>query len=230
MILFCLPYAGGSQVIYYKWKKHLSKSITLYPIELKGRGSRINENLYSNVFEAVEDILNEVKSKIQDDDYAIFGHSMGSILAYELYHEIKKRNLKEPNHMFFSGQKPPSIARDPEKISELCDNDFIKKVIDLGGTPNEILEDKDILKLFIPILKADFKILETYEYNYDNNKIDCNISIFNGKKDNIKIHELIEWTEFTNKNCKFYEFNGGHFFINDETQAIIDIINYTLCP
>src|ERR1700738_4611092 len=112
MILFCLPYAGGSEVIYYKWKKYLHPSIQLIPIQLKGRGKRFSEIFYENIEEAVDDIFENVKDKIVDDDYAIYGHSMGSLLAYELYYKISKLNLKKPKHIFFSGYKAPSIIRE----------------------------------------------------------------------------------------------------------------------
>ena len=84
MILFCLPYAGGSEVAYYKWKKYLHPSIELIPIELKGRGKRFNEIFYESLEEAVDDIFENIKDKIINNDYAIYGHSMGSLLSYEL--------------------------------------------------------------------------------------------------------------------------------------------------
>lgn len=227
MKLFCLPYAGGSSAMYYKWNKYLDKNIKLYAVELRGRGSRINELLYNNIEEAVDDIFNYIKGEIEEE-YAIFGHSMGSILAYELYYKILDEKLDKPKHIFFSGQKSPNIARDDEKLSELGDEEFIDKVISLGGTPKEIIKDVDILNLFIPILKSDFKLLEKYHYIQGRNKIGCDVSILNGKKDDIKFNEIIEWQNQVSKECKIYEFNDGHFFINNEIETITDIINYTL--
>jgi 4'-phosphopantetheinyl transferase len=102
MVLFCLPYAGGSESIYYKWKRYLKHFIELEPIELKGRGKkRFNETFYESLEEAVDDIFENIKDKIAEDDFAIYGHIMGSLLAYELYYKIGKLNVRKPKHIFF---------------------------------------------------------------------------------------------------------------------------------
>lgn len=228
MKLFCLPYAGGSGTIYYKWKKHLNPSIKLEPIELKGRGKRFNENFYETLQEAVEDIFQNIKDKIVDDEYAIYGHSMGSLLGYELYHKIASKNLRIPKHIFFSGYKPPSIKRKEKLIQRLPDEEFIKEVIDLGGTLEELLDNKELLQLFIPILRSDFRMLENYVYKDRRDKIQCNISVLNGKEDRITLEEILAWKNHGDKGFKVYSFEGGHFFINTNIESITDIISETL--
>ncbi|MBC8063127.1 MAG: thioesterase [Clostridiaceae bacterium] len=108
MILFCLPFAGGSETIY--------------------------------------------------------GHSMGSLLAYELYYKVSELNLRKPRHIFFSGYRAPSIIREKKNIHTLPNYDFMKKVMELGGTPDVIMNNQELLQVFLPILRSDFKILETYNY------------------------------------------------------------------
>lgn len=228
MRLFCLPYAGGSEIIYYKWKRYLSSLIQLEPIELKGRGSRSNEDFYKNLEDAVEDIFKNIKDKILDDNYAIYGHSMGSLLAYELYYKIYNENVKIPKHIFFSGYKPPNIPKKEKKIYLLPDEEFIKEVISLGGTSKEIADNKELLQLFIPILRNDFKILDKYVYKEKKEKIHCDISVLNGKQDNITLGELLAWKSYGDKNFKIYNFEGNHFFINNNVESITKVINSTL--
>lgn len=228
MILVCLPYAGGSEVIYYKWKKYLNSSIHLEPIELKGRGKRFNEDFYENLEDAVEDIFENIKDKILDDEYAIYGHSMGSLLAYELYYKIYNEKGKLPKHIFFSGYKAPSISRKERQVHLLSDDEFIKDVIELGGTPQEITENEELLQLFIPIIKNDFKMLEKYLYKEKKDKIQCDISILNGKEDDITLEEILAWENLGDKGFKVYNFEGNHFFINTNVENIIKIINSTL--
>lgn len=228
MILFCLPYAGGSESIYYKWKNHLHTSIQVVPIELKGRGKRFNEFFYESLEEAVDDIFENIKEKIVDDDFAIYGHSMGSLLAYELYYKIYNENGKMPKHMFFSGYKAPSILRKEKQIYLLPDEEFIKEVIELGGTTQEVAENDELLKLFTPILRSDFKMLEKYLYKEKEDKIQCDISILNGKEDDITLEELLEWKNHGDKGFKVYNFEGNHFFINTNIENITRIINTTL--
>lgn len=225
MILFCLPYAGGSESIYYEWKKYLSSSIRLNPIELKGRGRRYNEPFYETLDEAVEDIFKNIKYKIMDDDYAIYGHSMGSLLAYELYYKIKKYNVKEPKHIFFSGYQAPSVIGKKEDIHNLPDYDFIKKMIDIGGTPKEIVNNMEIFEIFIPILRSDFKIIENYNYEKKEKKIECDVSILCGKQDFLQLKEILAWKDHVAKEIKIYNFEGNHFFINDNIQVITNVIN-----
>lgn len=228
MVLFCLPYAGGSESIYYKWKRCLNYSIELEPIELKGRGKRFNETFYESLEEAVYDIFENIKAKIADDDFAIYGHSMGSLLAYELYYKLYNENVKMPKHIFFSGYKPPSIAREERQIYLLPDDEFIKEVIDLGGTPEELVENEELLQLFIPILRSDFRILENYIYREKKDKIQCDISILNGKEDDITLEEILAWKNHAGRNFKVYNFEGNHFFINTNVENITNIINKTL--
>ena len=228
MILFCLPYAGGSEMMYYKWRSYLEPSVKVYPIELKGRGKRYNQQFYENIDEAIEDIYNLIKDEIDKSDYAIYGHSMGSLLAYELYYKIEKMGNRNPKHIFFSGYGAPSIIKEREITYTLPDYDFMKKIIELGGTPEEIINNKELFDLFLPIIKSDIKILETYDYKERENKIACNISILNGDKDSLKFREIIEWQKHTCKESKIYTLNGNHFFINDNIKNIVSIIKYTL--
>lgn len=228
MILFCLPYAGGSETIYYKWKRYIDPLIKLETIELKGRGRRYNEGFYETLDEAVEDILKNIKDKIMDDEYAIYGHSMGSLLAYELYYKIYNENVKMPKHIFFSGYKPPGISRMEKQIYLLPDEKFIKEVVELGGTPQEVIDNEEFLKLFTPILRNDFKMLEKYIYKEKKEKIQCDISILNGKEDDITLEELLAWKNHGDKGFKVYNFEGDHFFINTNVENITKIINTTL--
>ncbi len=229
MILFCLPYAGGSEVIYLNMKKYLNSSITLYPIELKGRGKRFDEKLYESLGEAVEDIFENIKDKIVDNDYAIYGHSMGSLLAYELYYKISSENLRRPKHIFFSGYRAPSSIRKRENIYTLPDYDFMRKIIDLGGSPEELINNQELFQTFLPIIKRDFEIVETYVYKEKKNKIECDVSILYGEQDSIDIEDILEWEKHVCKDFKIYNFEGNHFFIKNNVENIARIINSTLC-
>ncbi|WP_455794971.1 thioesterase II family protein [Clostridium butyricum] len=227
MILFCLPYAGGSESVYYNWSNHMDE-IELYPIELKGRGKRSDEEYYKNIKEAVDDIYTAIKDKVCQEDYAIYGHSMGSLLAYELYYKICDMNHKKPKHIFFSGNKAPNIAKEREISYKMPDSLFMQKIMELGGTPKKLLEDKEVLEFFLPILKNDIKIIEEYKYEERNEKISCDISKLNGEDDNITQDEILEWRNHTSKNCNIYNFEGDHFFINNNLEEITGLIKATL--
>jgi len=228
MILFCLPYAGGSETIYYKWKNHLNPSIKAVLIQLKGRGKRFSESFYESLPEAVDDIFENIKDLIADDIYAIYGHSMGSLLAYELYYKISMLNLRKPEHIFFSGYGAPSIIKKGENAYTLSDYDFMKKIMKLGGTPEELFKNKELLEIVLPIIRNDYKILETYNYEEREKKIECDVSILNGKQDSINLEEILTWKNHVCRDFKVYNFEGNHFFINSNIENITSIINTTL--
>jgi surfactin synthase thioesterase subunit len=110
-ILFCIPYAGASARTYLGWKKWLSPNLDLHPIELAGRGLRLGESFYQNINEAVEDIYCNISALLLDHKVAFFGHSMGTILLYELLWKMKCAGMREPEHVFFSGRFPPFIEK-----------------------------------------------------------------------------------------------------------------------
>ena len=223
--LFCLPYAGGSSVIYHPWKAHIGDQIELIPVELAGRGRRINENPYRNIDEAVEDVYQFIKDQIQFSPYMIFGHSMGAMIAYELTQKIRREGAKAPLHVFFSGKGALHVERpDKVKLHLLDDSAFKKEVIDLGGTPPEFFEYPELMELFLPLLKNDFRVAETYKFKSPIQPFDQDITVLLGKEDDLNEAQCQEWVEHSTAICLTHYFEGGHFFINDEQDAILQII------
>lgn len=225
MKLFCLPYAGGSEAIYYDWKSHFDSSINLEAVKLKGRGQRHGEIKYTDFDEAVDDIFCSIKDKINCNEYALFGHSMGAVLIFELYYKICKENCKKPIHMFFAGHEAPCIKKEKEKIYMLPDNDFLNKIINMGGTPKEILENQELIQYCLPLLKSDFNLIENYIYCGHKKKIECDITIFCGKEDDIKMEDLLAWKNHGNKGFYLYPMEGDHFFINQNIAIITKLIH-----
>lgn len=226
--LFCIPYAGGSGTVYLKWKKYLDERIELVPIELRGRGTKANEKIRDDITYIVDDVYLTIKEQTKEYEYAIFGHSMGSTIAYEVVQQIQKHMLKLPLHIFFSGRYPPQFSS-IKNISSLPDDEFENEIIKLGGTPKEIFKSTELKNYFLPIIRTDYKLLEAYKYNYDNQKIKCNISVFFGTKDNYcDIHKLRLWNNYTTCSTCFNAFEGNHFFILQNANEVVKQINNTL--
>ncbi|MDF2505617.1 thioesterase domain-containing protein [Clostridium sp.] len=225
--LFCIPHAGGSAAVYSKWKRYINTSIEICPIELAGRGSRFKEDLYNNINEAVEDVYNIIKNDL-NNNYAFFGHSMGSLIAYELTYHIMKLKDKPPKHIFFSGRKAPNVIYENNSIHKLSEENLKNKVFEFSGTPKEVLDNVHMSNVFLKILRSDFKVCELYEYAKKDFKLDCNITILNGNKDDIKINHIVSWKQQTSKECCIYFFKGDHFYINNNIESLAYIINSTL--
>ncbi|MCK4258245.1 MAG: thioesterase [Halanaerobiales bacterium] len=229
MKLFCLPYAGGSAVVYYNWKKYIDSKIEICPVELAGRGKRIRSSYYSDFNEMVKDVYDNLKRHLNEMPYAIFGHSMGSWLAFELAHRIMEEGYENPCHLFFSARRAPQIYKDELNFQELSCEEIQHVLFELGGTPRELLENKDMLNQFLPILKSDFKVMSTYKYVEKKEKFPYSISILSGTEDkDISTSDLLAWKKHSQIGCKINKISGGHFFINDNIKDVTNYINNTL--
>jgi medium-chain acyl-[acyl-carrier-protein] hydrolase len=214
---------------YNQWKQFTSKAIKIVPLELTGRGRRMKEDYYDNFDEAINDLLKQINLELDGSQFAFFGHSMGSTLAYELAHKILEIKNQEPNILFLSGRYPPHINRERNPLHLLSDKEFTKEIVKYGGMPPEVIKEKKLMEMVVPILKADFKILDGYQYIKKPNKLSCEIVVLMGKEDSgLNPLEQQEWKNHTTGSLDIFEFEGGHFYINNNVKKIIDIINWKL--
>ncbi|MBX4151446.1 thioesterase [Paenibacillus lautus] len=223
--VFPIPYAGASVNVYYEWKKLLPDRYELFMSELAGRGTRFREPCYQSVGEASEDIAKRIIEQLEcDDEYVIFGHSMGALLTYEIYYKLKQMGAKEPRHLFFSGRNAPHIFEEREDIENMTNETFLQKVEQYGGLPEEFYT-QEIMDMFLPILRADFIILDNYKFQPKAEKISCGISVFYADNDfSTHIKEIHKWSEVVEGNVKFHEFKGEHFFLNRYPNDIVNTI------
>ncbi len=230
--LFCFPYAGGSADVFSKWKQYLEPGIELVPVELAGRGKRILDPLYHDIQDALEDVYRIVTAQISSAHagYAFFGHSMGCKIAYQLAQKIRDTEFAQPLHIFFSGRLAPHYRRERKKTFHLMeDGEFAKEVVALGGTPPELFRSQELMDLFIPVLKNDFKMVETdVPGSGEIRPLDCDISVFLGKEDNLTDEGCNGWYQHTSGACNIHYFDGGHFFLNDKAPKLVSLINTAL--
>jgi medium-chain acyl-[acyl-carrier-protein] hydrolase len=227
--LFCFPYAGGSATIYNKWKNYVRADIEVVPVELSGRGRRIHETLYKGIPDAIDDVFNVIRDNAASAPYALVGHSMGAMISYHLAQKIRNSGMQQPLHIFFSGRGAPGIERkDKKKYSLMTRDEFVKEVIDLGGTSDEFFKHPELLELFLPLLRNDFRLSESENWEDEIVPLDNDITVFLGKDEDLTDEQCTAWKRHTKKICNTHYFNGGHFFIHDETERIAAIINSTL--
>jgi surfactin synthase thioesterase subunit len=229
--LFCLPYAGGSSMVYSKWKDGLDKSILLQPLELAARGKRINEPNYNTAEEAAADVLSMIRFQLGDMPYAFYGHSLGALVAYLAAQKIRDLKYPGPAHIFFSGRGAIHIHRDDKPLYyTLPEDEFREKVMALGGTPPEFFAIPELLEILLPLLRGDFRISGTYRHQGEIKPLDCDITVLTGKEEDLKPQQIEEWKLHTTKQCTFHSFEGGHFFLNNDVvkEKIIHIINDTM--
>lgn len=224
--LLYFPYAGGSANVCKKWEPYLSENINLVPIELPGRGNRFGETCYDNFEFVVDDVFEKVKEYISSP-YALIGHSMGATFIFEIYYRIENEHLTRPLHLFFSGSKPPYTRSQTEKIYNLPQEQFWEKIISLGGTPQEVIENDELLEIFLPVLRADFKILDNYKFVPKPLKIKTDFSVLYGE-DDIPLKKILEWKAHAGASVDIFRFAGGHFFIDGNIEKFTQVINKVL--
>lgn len=218
--MFCFPYAGGSASIYKEWADKLYPNVELCAIQMPGREERICEEILIHIEQVVEEIYKELQ-EYSDKPFGFFGHSLGALISYEIAKKLFQTSKQEPYVIFVSGCGAPHVPP-KEIIHNLPEEEFEKKIFSLGGTPQLILENKEILSLFLPILRSDFTMVESYECK-QRLKLHTNIIAFSGKEDKeVELNELLAWNEYTNKNFSYQMFPGGHFFIKDSFDDVIN--------
>ncbi len=214
--------------MFSKWQQYLDPRIELVPVELAGRGRRIKDPLYKTLWDAVDDVFEILKVRIGDSQLALAGHSLGSKLVYEVAQKLRTTSLPQPAHIFFSGYGAPHVPiKQDKKFHSMSDDVFKNEMIALGGTPPEFFQYPELLELFIPLLRSDFKIAETEIHDREINPLNCDITIFQGKDDDLTPGQCEDWNRHTTGDCRFHYFEGGHFFINKETIEITRLINET---
>lgn len=220
--LFCFPFAGGGKQSYRRISEIAPDFITMIPIELPGRGTRISEALLYSLDEMVEDIFNQIRLKIKSP-YAIYGHSMGGLLSYLVSKFIIEKCMPKPDYLFITGCSAPSSKRDLNKHL-LPKNEFIRELGKLGGSSDEILFNEDLMNFFEPIIRADFKAVETYRYRYTS-PFDIPLTIITGEDEDIQPGDILAWQNETTAICKIKKLPGKHFFIFQNETALINQIS-----
>ncbi|WP_040496625.1 thioesterase II family protein [Fulvivirga imtechensis] len=219
--MFCLPFAGGNKYSFGEYERFAPEFVEVIPVELPGRGSRADEALLTNIYDLAEDVFFSIKNKL-DKPYILYGHSMGGLLAYLTAKLIIKNFSSEPLHMFITGCTAPS-TRDKSYLHLLSKEDFIKKLKELGGCPEEILNNGDILDFFEPIIKADFQAVESFEYQ-QTTPFDIPLTLMFGMSEKVTQSEMREWQKETTRSIDIIQMPGDHFFINQFGFQIIKVI------
>ena len=221
--LICFPYAGGGPQIFFPWRSGLSGTIGIYGVQLPGRGRRLSEPPLTGV-EAIVAAVAEVIEPMLDHPIALFGHSMGGLLAFELARYCRRRTGVEPNWLFVSGYQAPHVPHSRDIVHHLADVEFLDEIRRLAGTPFEILENDEVWQLLLPTLRADFAAVETYTYRPEP-PLSCPIVVFGGLQDrHFPVDSLDAWREQTTGSFSRHLLPGGHFFLRDSEADLLALL------
>jgi medium-chain acyl-[acyl-carrier-protein] hydrolase len=219
--LFCFPYAGGNSIIFRTWANSLPSTVEVCAVEIPGRGRQIKLPPFSKIEPLVDAIASNIYPYL-DKPFAFFGHSMGGLVSFELARLLRKKYHITPTYLFISGRRAPQIPNLKPPIYNLPEPAFIEELRHLNGTPKTVLENDELMQLFVPILRADFAVLETYHYTPES-PLNCPISVFGGLQDSeVSCDELQAWQEQTTASFSLNMFPGDHFFINSAQSLLLE--------
>ncbi|APF18132.1 thioesterase II family protein [Caldithrix abyssi] len=223
IILLCFPFAGGSSHSFRGWAPILPPSVELRAVELPGHGTRLSEPLAEDIHELIEPIARGIASSL-DKPFAIFGHSMGALLGFEVALYLQNKLNKRAEHLFVSGHGAPGTPRHEPEIHHLPKPQFLAKIKEYNGTPKEALENKELMDLMFPILKADFKICETYAHK-NSGLLNTPLTALGGIQDPSTPREDLEkWRSFTTQSFNIRLFPGDHFYLLQQKVNLLKAI------
>lgn len=225
MRLFCFPYAGASASVYYPWCRDLAQDLELCAIQFPGRETRIAEEPISAMEPLVAALLPELMPYL-DKPFLFFGHSMGATVCFEIARRLILSGSRIPEMLFVSASRAPHLKQTEDPIYLLPGEAFIKRLRSFSGTPEEIFQYPELLELYLPILRADLSIEETYTCS-SVSPFPFPISGFGGEGDKEVDHKDLEaWAQYSAPLFSLRLYPGGHFFIREHQQTLIgDMMN-----
>jgi surfactin synthase thioesterase subunit len=226
--LLCFHHAGGNANAFLPWKAHLSPDIELCAVQLPGRGARMAEPPVRDFDTLVDALVDVIRHHVRHP-FAFFGHSMGGLIAFEVARRCQRLGLPMPQHVFVSASSAPSDRGAPMRLHELDDERLIEALRAYDGTSPEALAHEELTDMMLRAVRADFALLAQYRYEPERPPLPVPITVLAGRQDEIVPHESLDrWQECTQLPCRRHEFDGGHFYLHSETEAVVAVVNGTL--
>ncbi|NET45469.1 thioesterase II family protein [Okeania sp. SIO2B3] len=221
--LFCFHSSASGASLFRLWGKHLPSNIEVCAIQLPGRETRIKETLITKWDDLLSSLTKDLQPFLTEYPFVFFGHSLGGLICFEVARKLRAKKLPTPKYMFISGRRAPHIPID-NQLHQASNQTLISTLREYGGTPEAVLENQDLMELFLPILRADFTLNEKYIYSLEA-PFEFPIVAFRGINDTaVNLQQLSEWEKHTVGNFALHEFPGGHMFFLQQPETLIEAI------
>ncbi|HET9959511.1 MAG TPA: alpha/beta fold hydrolase [Polyangiaceae bacterium] len=222
--LICIPYAGAGSGVFRPWAAHLSKVAEVIAVQLPGRQERMDEPAFDSVSSLVPRLA-EALLPLVDHPYVLFGHSLGAIIAFELALVLEGAASLGPQHLIASARRSPSFPLETPALHRLPDAQLIGALRAMGGTPEAVLADPDLMAALLPVVRADLKATEQH-VSARGPRLQCPITVFGGLEDGLVSPEaLTAWADATSGPSRVVWFDGGHFFIHDYRDQVLESVS-----
>lgn len=228
--LFCFPHAGAGALAFREWQKALGAEIQVRPVEMPGRGARRNEPPVRSIESLIGILVAELASEMTPP-YAVFGHSLGAVLAFEVLCKYLRSGGPEPVRIFVSAHRAPHLPPAARPLYHLPDRDLARELNRLGSAAAHLLENPELRRIFFPVLRADLELSDTYCTPPPQRAFTCPITALAPTEDlRVRPHEVRAWAEWTAGEFDCVMMRGGHFYLEDPRCGLWDLLRQRLCP
>lgn len=235
--LVCLAHAGGSAMLYRRWAQRLPRGVQVVLVELPGHGSRCALPAHTGWPALIDTLVVELAEKLEGDaPFAVFGHSMGALVGFELIHALRARYGMAPVWFGASASVAPSRRNWESDWLDCTHEAMVAKLRELGGTPAELLDDRDFIDFVLPVLRADFHLCGTYTRDamtagaLARQPLACPIGVFTGLDDRATAcaDDVAAWRDETRGACTLHSFDGGHFYLDGTPDSVMACVATSL--
>jgi medium-chain acyl-[acyl-carrier-protein] hydrolase len=224
--LFCVPFAGAGPSVFRGWSQNLPAAVEALYVHLPGRESRLREASVPDVLGLARGITDAI-APFSDQPFALFGHSLGALIAFEVARTLRQRALPAPVRLFASAYRAPHLPSPFPPLHRLDEDELLRQVNERydGSVPTEVLENAELRTLVIPALRADFAALESYQHGAQR-PLECPITVFGGRHDRTLAKGALEaWSVHTSREFRLRLVEGGHFYLQSARQQLVDDIS-----
>jgi surfactin synthase thioesterase subunit len=228
--VLCFPFAGAGASAFRRAQEYSSDLVRICPLQLPGREERFDEPPHTDVVAAVDDLLPAALDLVAGSPVvAVFGHSLGAVLAYELAHRLRQLPRPELARVFVSGSPGPWTQRQV-RATGMSDEDFLQQVRGFAGYTHPALEHPELRELLLPTLRADVEMHENYRAA-PNRLLDVPITSIRGDQDElVSPEQAAEWAAATTAGCQLREVPGNHMYLIDSPAELVRLLSAELAP
>ncbi|WAP60607.1 thioesterase II family protein [Streptomyces sp. S465] len=226
--LVCLPHAGGTASFYFPLSELLPSTVEALVVQYPGRQDRLREPCIESVPQLARAVFDVLKPFAAKRPVALFGHSMGAAVGFELARLLERELGRAPLALFASARSAPSLRRGRD-VHRLDDAGLVAELRRLSGTDAQILDERELLQLALPSIRSDYKASETYTAE-PGATLRCDVVALTGEADDhVRVEEAASWREHTMGSFDLRVFPGGHFYVADHAPAVAAAVTDTLC-
>ena len=227
--LFGFPHAGGGSAVFFPWTKHFGESTEVHAAQFPGRERRRDEPFVTDFNEAAQALADAIYPLI-DRPYVLYGHSLGSLMAFEVVHRLRVMGAPLPVHLFVASRRAPQVAYvGDQPIGSLPKEEFLRLLQEnYGALPQAVLSNPELLDMFEPIIRSDMILLEGYQYS-ERGPLDCPLTVYSGVDDPSVNNDMLEaWKQHTTVGFERKHFPGDHFFVQSQLKPLLESLSKEL--